>query len=124
MAEKTIPQLGAFDPTIIEAFVQTNLVAMKGYERLSQYFFESAQKNFELAIETNKRLCGVRTLTELADLQGKLSQEFFETVAERNKTAADMGAVMLRDTTAQVQVPANGGLGAPAGRRTPDAKAA
>ncbi len=124
MAEETIPNLAASDSTLIEACVQTNLAAMQGYERLSQYFFESVRKNFELAIETNKRLSGVRTLAELADLQGKLSQEFLDTVSQRSKAASDLGTTIVRDATSPVEAHANGSLAATAVRRTPDAKAA
>ena len=119
MTEQPTAALGAFNATILDAFVKNNLAAVKGFEQLSNYFLESTRKNFDLAIETNKRLAGVTTLSELADLQAKLSQEFIETVSERSKSASEMGATLLRDTTAQSGGPVAGNSGI---RRAPDAK--
>jgi phasin family protein len=111
MTEKSITTFPAFDPATLEAFVQTNRTAMKGFEQLSRYFFETASKNFNTAVETSKRLSSVKSLPELAELQSKLSQEFFDTVTERNKTASDLGARMMQDAGVQatMPMPANGG---------------
>jgi phasin family protein len=119
MTDQPTAALGAFNATILDAIVKNNLAAVKGFEQMSQYFFESTRKNFDLAIETNKRLASVTSLSELVDLQTKLSQEFFETVSERGKSASEMGATIVRDTAAQSGVPGanNGGI-----RRAPDAK--
>jgi len=118
MTEKTFSGLAAFDPSVIEAFVQTNRTTMEGFQRLSQFFFESARQNFDTAIDTSKRLAAVRTLPELAELQAKLSQEFFETVISRNKVAADLGTTIMRDSTTQAAAQVNDSLGATTSRRT------
>jgi phasin family protein len=98
MTEKPIPSLTALDPAVIDAFVATNRTAMKGFERLSQYFFESMQQNFDTAVETNKRLAGVKSITELTALQAKLTQEFFDTITERNQAAVELGASIMQDS--------------------------
>ncbi len=130
MNDKTFAAFGALDPAVLESFVQSNRTAMKGFERLSQYFFETARQNFDTAVETSKRIASVKTLPELAELQGKLSQEFFETVTQRNKTATEMGATMMRDATTQAGVQLHAGgqvvddLVAASGRRPASPKVA
>jgi len=106
MSEKYSSEFSAFDPATLEAFVQTNRTAMKGFEQLNRYFFETASKNFNTAIETSKRLSRVKTLPELAELQSSLSQEFFDTVTERNKAASELGSRIMQETGAHGNQPA------------------
>ena len=97
MTEKTVSGLSAIDPSVMDAFVKSNQVAMKSFERLSQYFFDSMRRNFETAIEMNKRLSAVKSLPELAALQTKLTQEFFDHVTESNKTVTELSTNMVHD---------------------------
>jgi len=123
MTEKHSSGLAAFDPAVIEAFVVANHTAMKGFEKLSKYFFETARQNFDTAVETSRRLASVKSLAELSELQTKLSQEFFNTVSDRNKVAADLGATFMNDVTAAQTVRTEGDAG-PVVRRAPGARAA
>ncbi len=108
MTEQVTSKTSAIDPSMIDAFMKTSQTAMKGFERLSQYFFESTQRNFQYAIDTNKRLSGVKSLNELADLQTKLSQEFFDYISESNKAGAELTTSIRHDVA--VSAPASGGL--------------
>jgi len=125
MTEKSRSEFAAFDPAVLEAFVQTNQTAMKGFEQLSRYFFETASRNFNTAVETSKRLARVKSLPELAELQSTLSQEFFDAVTERNKTASDLGSKIMQAAVVhdKIPMPANGG-NQPAAVRSQGAKVA
>ena len=122
MTEQAVSGSTIIGPAMIDAFVKANQSAMKGFERVSQYFLESAQQNFLYGIETNKRLSAVKSLAELKELQTELAQEFITQCAERNKAAAALGTSIMHDATASAG--ANGGTLAGVGRKATTAKAA
>jgi phasin family protein len=83
-----------------EALAKVNTAAAKGFQKLAQYFLESGRQSFENIVEVNKRLVGVKTLTELGDLQAKLAQKSFEIAMERGRALSELTNEIATDVTA------------------------
>ena len=123
MIDSTVQGLPAFQASAIEAVGKFNMAAVKGFEQLGSFYFDSARQAFETAIESNKRIAGVKTFAELTELQANLTKEFVENLTKYNKSAAALGATVAHDVAMPVGAIAKNGAAARQGRRASGARA-
>jgi phasin family protein len=95
MTANVFDKLVAFNKDTTEAFVKSSTAAYKGFEELAKATQEVMTKTASLNEAAFKALLGVKSPTELADLQGKLTRESVETAIADSRKLAELANIAM-----------------------------
>jgi len=95
MTANVFDKLVAFNKETTEAFVKSSTAAYKGFEEFTKAAQAVATKTASLNDAAFKAILAVKSPTELADLQGRLTRESVEAAIADSRKLAELANAAL-----------------------------
>jgi phasin family protein len=91
----------------LDAVIQANTVAAKGFEEISRAWFAFAQGTVEQSVSATKALMSAKSLREVVDLQNDYAKATFDSFLAEGARLSEMGVKVTNEAIAPLSARVN-----------------